>query len=87
MKKMVMILAALSVWAAGPAAWAQCCSASKAKAEVSAQVCPKCGEVAKSAECCKADADVCAACGLHKGSPGCRAKCAPAPAVEPVPAS
>jgi|GEM_PF-4596744 hypothetical protein len=83
MKKSLAIGLALAVWLVGSVAWAQCCSASKAKAEASAEVCPKCGEVAKSAACCQADAELCSACGLHKGSPGCLAKCA-APAEAAV---
>lgn len=39
-------------------------------------LCGKCGEVAGAEKCCKADVENCAACGLHKGSPGCVAKCA-----------
>ena len=84
MTKVLAVLVAMAVWTAGSAAWAQCCAGSKAKAEASAEVCPKCGEVAKSAECCQEGAEVCAACGLHKGSPGCTAKCAAAPAAQPA---
>ncbi|HRT05433.1 MAG TPA: hypothetical protein P5204_07015 [Kiritimatiellia bacterium] len=77
MKKSLAIGLALAVGLVGSAAWAQCCPGSKAKAKASAEVCAKCGEVAKSAACCQADAERCPACGLHKGSPGCGAKCAP----------
>ena len=82
MKKSLAIGLAMAVWLVGSVAWAQCGAGSNAKAEASAEVCPKCGEIAKSAACCKADAELCPACGLHKGSPGCCEKCvAPAEAT------
>jgi hypothetical protein len=83
MKKILVALVALSVLAIGSVAFAQCCSAAKAKAAVSAELCSKCGEIAGSEKCCKEGAELCAGCGLHKGSPGCMAKCAaPAKAAE-----
>jgi hypothetical protein len=33
--------------------------------------CGKCGEVRDTEKCCREGADVCADCGLHKGSPMC----------------
>lgn len=77
MKISLAVFVALAVCAAGSAAWAQCCAGSPAKAEASAEICPKCGEIAHSANCCKEGAEICPGCGLHKGSPGCCAKCAP----------
>lgn len=68
---------ALAGWLVGSVAMAQCCPGSKPKAQAAAENCPQCGEVAKSANCCKADAELCPVCGLHQGSPGCGAKCAP----------
>ena len=82
MKKWIIALMVLSVLVMASVSFAQCCSASKATAAVSAELCAKCGEVAGSEKCCAEGAEVCAGCGLHKGSPGCAAKCA-AKAVQP----
>lgn len=82
MKKMIVALVAVGVLAWAAVSFAQCGGAAKASAAVSAQLCPKCGEVAGTEKCCAAGAEVCAGCGLHKGSPGCAAKCA-APAAQP----
>lgn len=77
MRKWLALIVALAVCTAGSAAWAQCCAGGQAKKEASAEICPKCGEVAHSANCCQEGAELCAGCGLHKGSPGCCAKCPP----------
>ena len=78
MKKSLAVFVALAVWTAGAAAWAQCGSGGgAAKADASAAICPTCGELAPSANCCTEDVAICPGCGLHKGSPGCLAKCAP----------
>jgi hypothetical protein len=93
MKKILVALVALSVLAIGSVAFARCGGAPKSvSAAVSTALCPKCGEVAGSANCCKGGAELCAGCGLHKGSPGCMLKCTPPAAVpavsgEAVPAS
>lgn len=34
-------------------------------------LCSDCGHQAGADDCCSADAEVCASCELHKGSPGC----------------
>ena len=78
MKKMIVALVMIGAMALAMAAVAQCGGAAKAAPAVSAQLCPKCGEVAGSDKCCAEGAEICAGCGLHKGSPGCMAKCAPA---------
>jgi rhodanese-related sulfurtransferase len=36
-----------------------------------AALCPTCGQIKGSAECCKAGAPKCGMCGMAKGSPGC----------------
>jgi hypothetical protein len=36
----------------------------------------KCGEIKGSENCCKEGVATCKACGLHAGSPGCKACCA-----------
>ncbi len=79
MKKMLLI--GLITLAGASMALAQCpagcgCAgcAAKAKAEKAA-VCGKCGEVKGSESCCKAGVASCPACGLHAGSPGCKAAC------------
>ena len=77
MKKMIVALVAVSVLAFAAVSFAQCGGAAKTTAAVSAELCPKCGEVAGSEKCCAEGAELCAGCGLHKGSPGCAAKCAP----------
>ena len=88
MKKLFVALVVLSLLAMAAVSVAQCGGVSKATAETSAALCSKCGEITASDKCCAEDAEVCAGCGLHKGSPGCAAKCAaPAAPVEPVPAS
>lgn len=92
MNKWIVALVIMSGLALAPVSFAQCCSAAKATAAVSAELCAKCGEVAGSAKCCAEGAEACAGCGLHKGSPGCVAKCAapaavPAAPAEAVPAS
>ncbi len=40
-----------------------------------AQICPGCGEIKGSENCCKAGVAKCGACGLHKGSAGCKKAC------------
>lgn len=34
-------------------------------------LCPDCGQIKGSADCCKPDQVLCSKCGLAKGSPGC----------------
>ena len=88
MKKLIVPLVVMSLFAMAAASFAQCGGVSKATAEASAALCSKCGEVAGSDKCCAEGAEACAGCGLHKGSPGCAAKCAaPAAPAEAVPAS
>ena len=85
MKKILVALLALSVLAIGSVAFAQCGggAAKTVSTAVTAATCPKCGEIAGSEKCCVPGAELCAGCGLHKGSPGCLAKCAaPAKAAE-----
>lgn len=77
MKKLLVSLTVLGLLALVPATWAQCCAGRKAD-KACVACCAKCGEVAGSEKCCAADAEICPGCGLHKGSPGCKAKCAPA---------
>ena len=41
------------------------------KPELRLAVCPECGEIKGTAQCCKPDAKKCSNCGLNKGSIGC----------------
>ncbi len=86
MKKILTMLVVLGVCSMASVSFAQCCAggAKKDAAEkVATETCPKCGELAGSEKCCKDGAEICAGCGLHKGSPGCVAKCAaPAKSAE-----
>jgi hypothetical protein len=82
MKKILVSMIALSLMAFASVAFADCGADHGAAAAVSAATCPKCGEIAGSEKCCAPGAELCAGCGLHKGSPGCMAKCAPK-ATEP----
>jgi hypothetical protein len=85
MKKIFMILMALSVLAMVSIAFAQDNGAAQgAVAAATAQLCPKCGEVAGSAKCCQEGAELCPGCGLHKGSPGCLLKCVAKGIVPPA---
>ena len=88
MKKMIVAMVVWCLFALATLSFAQCCGAAKATAAVATTLCAKCGDVAGSDKCCVEGAEVCAGCGLHKGSPGCAAKCAvPAAPAEAVPAS
>lgn len=75
MKKKLLITALIALTGASIAS-AQCCgAAAKTSEPAKVETCEKCGETKGAEACCKKDAATCAACGLHAGSPGCKAAC------------
>lgn len=84
MRNMLVKMVVLGVLSLGSGAFAQCGAGAvkSVSGPVAAAICPKCGEIAGSENCCK-DAELCPGCGLHKGSPGCLAKCAGSSEIAP----